>query len=391
MTKRPPFSLYAHVPFCARKCPYCDFNTYATPRLPEAEYVEALSKELRRFGADSRFQGREIATVFFGGGTPSLLSAEAVASILRVAAEQFPIITGAEITLEANPGDVTYEKLRDFADAGINRISYGAQSFDNSRLKLLGREHTARQAIEAVSMARKASISNISVDIIFGTPDQTLADLERDVDTAAALPITHLSTYSLTIEPGTPFFQRQERGLLVMPEDSLVVEMLERLPDIMSERGFTRYEISNYAREQKESAHNNVYWMGGDYLGIGAGAHSYVAGWRDGALAWGDRWSAVALPQTYIRDAGSSRVVSWSEKIAGESLWFEFFYVGLRRMSGVTADEFKKRFVASMWDTYGDVLRSLERDGFLLIEGDRVYLSKRGVVVADSVFERIAR
>jgi oxygen-independent coproporphyrinogen-3 oxidase len=391
MTKSSPFSLYVHVPFCAHKCPYCDFNTYATPRLPEADYVEALSKELRRFGLDPRFRGREIATVFFGGGTPSLLSAEAVSSILRAASEQFPIVVGAEITLEANLGDVTCEKLQAFSDAGVNRLSYGVQSFDDERLKLLGRDHTAQQAIDAVSMARQVGIANISVDIIFGTPGQTLADLERDVHAAASLPIAHLSTYSLTIEPGTPFFQRQERGLLVMPGDSLVAQMLERLPEIASGCGFARYEISNYARDGKESAHNNVYWTGGDYLGVGAGAHSYVATWRDGVLVAGDRWSTVALPQTYIRDAGSSRVTSWSEKIEKSSLWFEFFYVGLRRISGVSASEFQKRFDVSLWDTYGDVARDLEGEGFLLIDENRISLTKRGVAVADSVFERFVQ
>jgi oxygen-independent coproporphyrinogen-3 oxidase len=319
-----------------------------------------------------------------------LLSAEAVSSILRVASEQFPIVAGAEITLEANPGDVTCEKLQAFSDAGVNRLSYGVQSFDDERLKLLGRDHTAQQAIDAVSMARQVGIANISVDIIFGTPGQTLADLERDVHAAASLPITHLSTYSLTIEPGTPFFQRQERGLLAMPEDSLVAEMLERLPDMTRGYGFTRYEISNYARDGKESAHNNVYWTGGDYLGVGAGAHSYVATWRNGLLVAGDRWSTVALPQTYIRDAGSSRVISWSEKIDGSSLWFEFFYVGLRRISGVSVADFQQRFAKSVSDAYGDILPDLEREGFVLVDGDRLSLTERGLAVADSVFERFA-
>jgi oxygen-independent coproporphyrinogen-3 oxidase len=355
------------------------------------EYVEALTKELRRFAADERFQGRKLKTIFFGGGTPSLLSGVAIASIIKSANDLFPVISGAEVTLEANPGDVSREKLAAFASAGINRISFGVQSFDDDRLKLLGRDHTAQQAKDAVAIAHEAGISNVSVDIIFGTPGQSVADLQRDINTAAALPVTHLSTYSLTIEPGTPFFQRQERGLLSMPADGLVADMLERIPELASQRGFDRYEISNYAREGKESEHNNVYWTGGDYLGVGAGAHSYVASWRDGILVSGDRWSTVALPQTYIRDAGSPRVVSWSEKIEGASLWFEFFYVGLRRMAGVSAEEFQRRFGVSMWDTYGDVLRELEREGFLQIEGDRTALSKRGLAVADSVFERFVR
>ena len=386
-----PFSLYAHIPFCAHKCPYCDFNTYATARVPELEYVEALIRELRRFAADERFHGRKLKTIFFGGGTPSLLSGSAIASIIRVANDLFPIIAGAEVTLEANPGDVCREKLAEFASAGINRISFGVQSFDDERLKLLGRDHTAEQAKEAVALAQEAGISNVSVDIIFGTPGQLLSDLERDIDTAASLPITHLSTYSLTIEPGTPFFQRQQRGLLSMPADGLVADMLERIPELTSRHGFARYEISNYARDGKESEHNNIYWTGGDYLGVGAGAHSYVGTVQDGVLAAGNRWSTVALPQTYISDAGTSRVISWDERVEGPSLWFEFFYLGLRRVVGVSAESFQRRFARSMWDTYGDVIGELEGEGFLQVESDRVFLSRQGVAVADSVFERFVR
>ena len=385
---RAPFSLYAHIPFCAHKCPYCDFNTYATARVPESEYVEALTKELQRFSNDERFKGRELKTIFFGGGTPSLLSGGAIGSIIEAASVLFPLMPQAEVTLEANPGDVSREKLATFASAGVNRISFGVQSFNDERLKLLGRDHTAQQAMDAVALAHEAGISNVSVDIIFGTPGQSVSDLERDINTAATLPITHLSTYSLTIEPGTPFFQRQERGLLSMPADGLVADMLERIPELASQHGFARYEISNYARDGRESEHNNVYWTGGDYLGVGAGAHSYVGIWRDGILVSGDRWSTVALPQRYGKDAGTSRVISWDEKVEGASLWFEFFYLGLRRIAGVTTSDFQKRFGRSMWDAYGDVIRELEQEGFITIEADRILLTREGVGVADSVFER---
>jgi len=386
-----PFSLYVHVPFCAQKCPYCDFNTYATPKVPESEYVEALSKELARYAQDPRFHGRSMSTVFFGGGTPSLLSGEAVATILQKATDHFPLLPEAEVTLEANPGDSSREKLERFRSAGINRLSYGVQSFDDERLKLLGRAHTARQAKEAVHLALEAGISNISVDIIFGTPDQTVEHLERDLDVAVSLPITHLSTYSLTIEPGTPFFQRQERGLLVMPHDGVVAEMLRRIPELTSQRGFERYEISNYARGGRESAHNNVYWTGGDYLGVGAGAHSYIASMEDRVVVGGERWSTVALPQTYMRDAGTPRAISWSERVEGASLWFEFFYLGLRRILGVTADDFSRRFGRLLWEEYGDVIHELEREGFLRVEHERIALTQQGIAVADSVFERFIR
>lgn len=388
---RAPFSLYVHVPFCAHKCPYCDFNTYATPRLPELEYVNALVKELRRYAQDPRFSGRGLSTVFFGGGTPSLLSGDAVATILEAASELFPFAPAAEVTLEANPGDSSREKLERFRRAGVNRLSYGVQSFDDERLKLLGRDHTAEQAKKAVHLALEAGISNLSVDIIFGTPGQTIDDLERDISVAASLPIAHLSTYSLTIEPGTPFFQRQERGLLVMPEDGLVAEMLQHIPESLRQRGFERYEISNYARGGRESAHNTVYWTGGDYLGVGAGAHSYVASVVDDIVVAGERWSTVALPQTYMSSAGTPRVISWSERLEGTALWFEFFYVGLRRIAGVAADDFLRRFGRSLWDEYGELVHDLVREGFLRVEHERLSLTQRGIAVADSVFERFIK
>ncbi len=386
-----PFSLYVHVPFCAHKCPYCDFNTYATPHVPEVEYVEALVAELRRYAQDPRFSGRSVSTVFFGGGTPSLLSASAIASIINSAHALFPLEAGAEVTLEANPGDSSREKLAQFRDAGINRLSYGVQSFEDTRLALLGRDHTAEQAKAAVAYAREAGISNISVDIIFGTPRQTLDDLAQDIRTAASLPISHLSTYSLTIEPGTPFFQRQERGLLAMPDDGVVAEMLQTVPVLAGAEGFVRYEISNYARDGRESSHNTVYWTGGDYLGIGAGAHSYVAQCRDGLVVAGERWSTVALPQSYMRNAGSQQVIAWSENVQEHSLWFEFFYLGLRRLSGVTASDFQRRFGRSLWDEYGQQLGELAAEGFVRVDGECVALTDRGIVVADSVFERFVR
>lgn len=386
-----PFSLYIHVPFCARKCPYCDFNTYATSAVPEEAYVEALCRELRHHAEDSRLVGRSVATVFFGGGTPSLISPRGIGRVIECARELFSFEPQAEVTLEANPGASTSELLGGFRDVGVNRVSFGAQSFSEARLKLLGRDHSADEASAAVERAVAAGISNVSLDLIVGVPDQTLEDLERDLSAALSLPITHLSTYALTIEPGTPFFQRQERGLLVMPPDSLVARMLERLPEIVEPRGLRRYEISNYARDGRESAHNMAYWTGGDYIGIGAGAHSYLSEYEGERLRGAERWSVLALPESYMRGTQSGVPVSWRERLDEKSLAFEFFYLGLRMIDGVKLDRFRRRFGDASLAPYEGIVRDLVNEGFMIGEGDTLRLSHRGLLVADSVFERMVR
>lgn len=386
-----PFALYLHVPFCAQKCPYCDFNTYATPKVPEAEYVAALRKELRMYAEDPRFVGRKIYTVFWGGGTPSLLSPDGIALVHQEARQLFGIEDGAEVTLEANPSEPSRERYAGYRDAGVNRISFGVQSFSPKRLQMLGRDHSGDDARRAVNLCVEAGIPNVSLDIIFGVAEQTVEDLEFDLQAASELPIQHISTYALTIEPGTPFFQRQERGLLKMPTDALVASMLERIPTYLAARGFSRYEISNYSRDGARSRHNEAYWIGSDYLGIGAGAHSYVAQYDGERRIAGSRWSTLALPATYMKASGTVSSVSWREELSIESLQFEFFYLGLRRMVGVSSRDFEKFFRVAARSIYGDALRELSDEGFISDDGDRISLTTTGIALADSVYERFLR
>lgn len=388
-----PFSVYVHVPFCAHKCPYCDFNTYAVPRMPEREYVEALCAEIESYCSDGRFAGRNIRTVFFGGGTPSLLSEGSIERVLYCINNTFPILEKAEVTLEANPNSAESAKLAGFKTAGINRVSFGAQSFNDQRLQQLGRDHSAQEAVRAIERAVDAGIPNVSLDIIFGLPEQSIQELESDLHRALTLPIRHLSTYSLTIEPGTPFFQRQARGLLTMPPDDRVALMLARIPEIASVAGFERYEISNYARPGAESVHNMVYWSGGDYLGVGAGAHSYCATYNQAdQIESAERWSTLALPQSYIEAVEPGRRVSWRETLDPEALQFEFFYLGLRRtLQGVSRAEFQRLFGVPFPESTNRSLHELADEGFVVFDGDTVRLTAGGVAVADSVFERLAR
>jgi putative oxygen-independent coproporphyrinogen III oxidase len=388
-----PFSVYVHVPFCAHKCPYCDFNTYAVARIPESEYVEALCVELASYRDDERFAGRPVCTVFFGGGTPSLFSEAAIERIVNCINDSFPILAQSEITLEANPNDAESSKLAGFKAAGINRVSFGVQSFDDQRLQQLGRNHSAEEAVRAIERAVDAGIVNVSLDLIFGLPEQSIQELESDLHRALALPIQHLSTYSLTIEPGTPFFQRQARGLLTMPTDERVALMLARIPEIASAAGFSRYEISNYSHPGAESAHNMVYWSGGDYLGVGAGAHSYCARYSQaGQLESAERWSTLALPQSYIEAVEPGRRISWRETLDPTALQFEFFYLGLRRtVQGVSRAEYERLFGESFSEGTTRSLQELAEEGFVAFDGDIVRLTADGVAVADSVFERLAR
>lgn len=388
---RDTFALYIHVPFCAHKCPYCDFNTYATPKAPEAEYVAALKKDLQLYARDVRFSGRKISTIFWGGGTPSLLSPSAIQEVHAEVAALFGVEAGAEITLEANPSSPSKERYEGYRNGGVNRISFGVQSFHPKRLALLGRDHTPEDAQTAVRLCVEAGISNVSVDIIFGVAEQTLADLEFDLATAVKLPISHISTYALTIEPGTPFFQRQERGLLPMPTDDLVASMLAYIPSYLSTHGFSRYEISNYARGEQRSHHNEAYWIGKDYLGIGAGAHSYVATCEGGRRVGGSRWSTLALPASYMQAAGTPSTVSWREELSQDSLYFEFFYLGLRRVAGVSLKDFERLFGLSASTLYGEALRELTAEGFIQVVDDIVTLTPPGIALADSVYERFIR
>jgi oxygen-independent coproporphyrinogen-3 oxidase len=390
MTKD-PFALYIHVPFCAQKCPYCDFNTYATPKAPEAEYVEALRRELRLYAEDRRFTGRAISTIFWGGGTPSLLSPGAIQFVHAEARQLFGVEEGAEITLEANPSEPDRDRYAGYRDAGVNRVSFGVQSFAPKRLALLGRDHSAEDARRAINLCVEAGISNVSLDIIFGVEEQTLTDLEYDLEVAASLPISHVSTYALTIEPGTPFFQRQERGLLTVPPDDLVASMLAFIPPYLARHGFSRYEISNYCRGGARSHHNEAYWIGKDYLGIGAGAHSYVARAEGTRRVGGSRWSNLALPASYMKAAGTPTSVSWREELSIESIHFEFFYIGLRRTEGVSLSHFERLFGVSARSIYGTALQELAAEGFVRDDGDGISLTSSGIVLADSVYERFLR
>lgn len=379
-----PFSLYIHIPFCAHKCPYCDFNTYAVPRAPEREYIDALLAELHAREKMQEWQGREIQTIFFGGGTPSMFSPEGIGRILVEAAALFSIRSDAEVSMEVNPGGVSVEQLAGYASYGVNRLSIGAQSFSPDRLRILGRTHSPEEVENALRHALDAGIRDLSIDLMYGCPGQDQVELSHDLRTAASLPISHLSIYSLTIEKGTPYYAGYKKGALKLPEEASVVAMMEEIERYLPQEGFERYEISNFARNGHRSRHNLAYWNGDDYLGIGAGAHSYLRLEGTG----GRRWSNYALPTKYMTATLEKKTAeSWSETLSLRASIFEFFFLGLRKIAGVRRSDFEKLFGTKVEQYYDDVLRSLVEQGVLQIQDDQIQLTRRGLQLADSVVE----
>ncbi|MGH8371348.1 MAG: radical SAM family heme chaperone HemW [Gammaproteobacteria bacterium] len=332
MTNLPPLSLYVHLPWCVRKCPYCDFNSHALrASLPEREYVDAL---LRDLDLDlPRVSGRRIETVFFGGGTPSLFSAEAIARFLAQAQQRIPFASGIEISLEANPGTVEHGRFAEYKAAGITRLSIGVQSFDPNQLKKLGRIHSADEAVRAAEEAHAAGLSNFNLDLMYGLPGQTPEQAEEDVRRAIALSPAHLSHYQLTLEPNTLFYAQPP----ALPEEDAVWTMQQTCQSLLDEHSYAQYEISAYARSGRRCRHNLNYWQFGDYLGIGAGAHGKLTD-----LA-GTRWRIwkVKHPASYLRDAGSPAGVGGIDAVKPTELGFEFMLNRLRLMDKFTETEFK--------------------------------------------------
>jgi len=336
----PPLALYVHVPWCVRKCPYCDFNSHPLAllpggQLPETEYLHALKADLEQALPD--IWGRSVVSVFIGGGTPSLLSARAVDDLLTLLRTVLPLLPDAEITLEANPGAVEADKFAAFAASGINRLSLGIQSFDDAALNVLGRIHTARQAVQAIELAQR-SVARVNLDLMFGLPQQTLQQSGQDIRTALSFGTEHLSLYNLTLEPNTVFAKFVPAG---MPDDDLAAAMQAQAEDLTAQGGWQRYEVSAYARSTAaRSQHNLNYWQFGDYLGIGPGAHSKLT-FHDRIV----RQARVRQPQGWMHKAvqGNASHVASSETVRAQALPFEFMMNALRLKEGVPATYFSQR------------------------------------------------
>ncbi len=328
----PPLSLYIHIPWCVRKCPYCDFNSHeARGGVPEAEYVAALVKDLE--SALPLVWGRKVVSVFFGGGTPSLLSARAVDEILTTVRTLLPLEPLAEITLEANPGTAEAQKFADFRSAGVNRLSLGIQSFNARHLKLLGRIHDGEEARRAVELAQR-HFDNINLDLMYALPEQGMDEMLADLRSAIAFGPQHLSAYHLTLEPNTRFFLDPPE----LPDDDLAAEMQEAVEAELAGAGYEHYETSGFALKGRRCRHNLNYWLFGDYLGIGAGAHGKLT-LHDGVL----RQMRYKQPRAYLEHALKGAPVHEEHRVKAEDMGFEFMMNALRLTEGFPLGLFNER------------------------------------------------
>ncbi len=374
-----PFALYVHVPWCRHVCPYCDFNVYAHARPPEDAYTATLVRELAAWAATPPFAGGRIASIYVGGGTPSLFSPAAIARLLDAAASTFGVESGAEITLEANPGTVTRETLGGHRRAGVNRLSLGAQSFTPRLLTALGRDHGPDDVVAATTAARDAGLDNVSLDLIFAVPGSTLADWRHDLERAIGLEPAHVSAYALTFEERTPYHAWRASGRIHAVDEDADAAMAEHTAERLPAAGFHRYEISSWARPGRASSHNQRYWDGSSYLGIGAGAHSFAAG------PPAERWSNARHPQAYADAVASGgTAVAERDRLDDERARADFVFTGLRRLAGVDAGRFARRFGTPLAVAFPHVA-GLVHDGLLEWAGDALRLTARGLRFADTV------
>lgn len=377
----PPLSIYLHWPWCVRKCPYCDFNSHRMPASAEDRsaferaYVGAVLRDLEAWGGiDSSVFGRGVISIFIGGGTPSLLSGEAVGRLLDGIRERFRLTPDCEVTMEANPGTVEAEKFAAFAAAGVNRLSIGVQSFCDERLRRLGRIHTADEARAAIALARR-HFENFNVDLMYALPGETLESLRTELEEAVGSGATHLSCYQLTIEPGTAFEKRVPEGL---PDADETAEMGDLVESTLARAGFARYEVSGYARPGRRCRHNLNYWTFGDYLAAGPGAHGKLTLTGDGGLRI-LREARIANPRRWleaVETAGSG--VDEAREVAAEDRPFEFMLNALRLLEGVPAGSFTAR-TGLPPETIADTLARERRRGLLADDPSRIAPTRRGL------------
>ncbi|HET6603467.1 MAG TPA: radical SAM family heme chaperone HemW [Xanthomonadaceae bacterium] len=366
----PPLALYVHLPWCVRKCPYCDFNSHAVrDRLPEDQYVAALLADLDQ--ETELAQGRSLVSVFFGGGTPSLFSARAIARLLEGVAARLPLSPRAEITLEANPGAIEHDRFDGYRRAGVNRLSFGIQSFDDGSLQRIGRIHDSAEAVQAVRAAHAAGFDNVNIDLMYALPQQTAAMAVHDLERALELAPAHLSHYQLTIEPNTVFAARPPEGL---PDEELTFAMQQQCQARLAAAGYAQYEVSAYARAGRKSVHNLNYWRFGDYLGIGAGAHGKLTRATDRSIL--RRWK-LRHPDAYLRVAATVQRIGADETIAPRQLPFEYMLNALRLVEGFSLAGFEAYTGQPESAIAAPLARGIER-GLLAREGGRIAATELG-------------
>lgn len=374
--------IYLHIPFCRSKCPYCAFVSSQTQTGP-GDYAELLLAEMRLAAAlPARHQPLE--SIYFGGGTPSLLEPSSVATILAQAKDLFGLAANTEITLEANPGTVDAMRLAAFRKAGINRLSLGIQSLDDRLLKTLGRIHTARQALDAFSAARTAGFDNIGIDLIHALPGQSELMWRSDLEQALRMEPEHLSVYGLSVEEGTPYADRYAKDEGLLPDQDLAAEMFEQADEILTAHGYEHYEIANYALPGRRSRHNSGYWHRDGYLGLGSGAHSFLLDTR-----YGTRLSNTPDLDEYRNEVENGALPRRDIIILPrEDAMAEYMFLGLRMADGIAFNDFEQKFGVPLHQVYGETIRGFQQAGLLEVTTDRVRLTRRGMLISNQVFSK---
>ncbi len=400
----PSFSIYVHLPYCLRRCAYCDFNAYAAARLPESDYLGAVLAEVAFHAQQQAWEGRKVSSLFFGGGTPSLFSAASISELIDTFDRLFGLEAGAEVSLEANPGTLEgggEEKLREFRVAGVNRLSIGCQSFNPRHLSTLGRIHSASDARNAVAASRRAGFSNLSCDLIFAIPGQSLSEWQQDLSELADLAPEHVSAYNLSYEEGTALSRLEQRRSITAVAEEAELDMWITARETFAAAGFEHYEISNFARPGYRCRHNSAYWTWGDYLGLGAGAHGFLAGPGhqddngDNHSAgsslkprWGMRFKNIDRPEDYM----SAKRGGWcehSEVLDRTVAIEEYLMTGLRMIQGIDESDFRRRFgggLASLCSSF----ETLRAEELLVHRHGKVALSAAALNIADSVILELA-
>lgn len=364
-------ALYIHIPFCKQKCFYCDFPSYARKDDLMSDYIEALLIELKE-----KIKAYKVRSLFIGGGTPSYLNEENLRKLMKVM-KNINFIEDAEKTIECNPGTVSEEKFNIMKEGGINRLSFGLQTTKNNLLKGIGRIHTFEAFKDNYNLARSVGFNNINIDMMFGLPNQSVKDWTDSLEEVAKLNPEHISSYSLIIEEGTPFYKLYNEDKLKLPSEEEEREMYKKCKDILIENGYHQYEISNYAKEGKECLHNEVYWMCDEYIGVGASSSSYIDG---------KRIKNIDDLREYIKRIGISESIVDEEIINTKNDDIEeFMFMGLRMNCGIKEEEFKRRFHTDIDNVYKDVIEGNINKGLLERKRGRIYLTDKGIELSNMV------
>ena len=371
--QKKPTSAYVHIPFCTQICYYCDFSKVFIKNQPVDSYLEHLLEEFRSYDI------QKLRTLYIGGGTPTALSASQLEVLLDGLTKNLDLSVLEELTIEANPGDLDADKIAVLKNSAVNRVSLGVQTFDDKMLKKIGRSHLEKDIYENIDRLKLAGFDNISIDLIYALPGQTMDQVKENVAKAIGLNIPHMSLYSLILENHTVFMNRMRRGKLPLPKEELEAEMFEYIIAELERDGFEHYEISNFSKPGFESRHNLMYWDNAEYYGIGAGASGYVDGVR---------YKNHGPIRHYLSavEAGDARITE--EHLSQKEQMEEEMFLGLRKKSGVSMARFEEKFGRSFEGLYGEIVKDLTQQGLMQIDGDRVRMTKRGLFLGDTVAER---